>query len=412
VSETSPHWAALSSSFASDLLTDWVPDSIGAADVFGALRSGVLPPKEPLRAAHLLVTMATRSSLVPVIDVASRARLHSITDDALAAYKPDANVFSYRSLGSTYRPAYRARIDRLRSLASDSRYPLVLAADVARFTASVPLSTILRQQWITPALADELTNLRAAAGRCLLPGHHWANRIGSAVLGRVDTALRSAFGSRWVRWADDFHVFVADSAEAERVRSLLLEELRDLDLTLSEEKTRLMSVSDLLSDRARDVAGDPAQVWLRGVTNSDVRALRYALPRLAAGHNPVALDDLNRIIAEIPYVLPRAVYYLDQFVDTPDGTAIAVELLQRENAPEAIGRLLALTARHQALLAAVPDHVLQIAEASDVPALRALAWRAARATGTASSPPTERLAAWVRSGGQLEQRLPNLETLL
>jgi hypothetical protein len=284
-------------------------------------------------------------------------------------------------------------------------------ADVARFSASVSLSVILRQEWITQTLADELANLSAITDRCLLPGHHWANRIGSAVLGGADKALRAAFGSRWARWADDFHIFVADPAEAEQARSLLAEELGKLDLTLSSEKTRLMSVADLLAGPARDVAGDPAEVWLRGVANSDARAFRYALPRLAARHDPIALDDLIHITTENAYILPRTVYYLDQLADTPRGLTIAVELLQRVKAPEAIGRLMALAVRHQALLAAIPDQVLQIAEASNVPALRALAWRTAWARGIFSPPPTERLVAWVKSG-RLEQHLPSLATLL
>jgi hypothetical protein len=412
VSATSPRSEALASSFASDLLTDWVPDSIGAAEVLTDLRNGVLPTTGPLQAAQLLVTLATRSDSVPVIDVASRARLHYITDDALAGYIPDSNVFSYRSLEPGYRPAYRARMNRLRSLANDSRYPLVLAADVYRFSASLPLSVILQQKWMTSALGDALTKLSATAGRCLLPGHHWANRIGSAVLEPVDIALRSAFGSRWVRWADDLHVFVADAAEAEQARILLLEELEQLDLTLSQDKTRLISASDLLTGPARDVAGEPVQAWLRGVANSDVRALRYALPRLAEFLNPVALDHLNSMTAEHPYILPRAIYYLDKFINTPSGTAIAIDLLQRVTRPDAIGRALALAIRHRALLAAVPDHVLQLADDSDVPSLRALAWRTTWAVGACSPPPDKRVAAWVTSGGQPDKDLPSVETLL
>jgi hypothetical protein len=412
VSATSQPGTALASSFTSDLLTDWVPDAIGAADVIAGLYRGEVPPPQPVRAAQLLAAMATRCELIPVIDVAARARLHCLTEDALVGYSPDQNVFGYRSLEVDYRAAYHVRQERLRSFARDPRYPLVLAVDVARFSASVPLPVILRQTWMTPVLADEIIALRATTGRCLLPGHHWANRIGSAVLGGVDAALRSAVGRRWIRWADDFHVLLTGSQEADQVRHLLSAELARVGLKLSEEKTRLLPTSALPSGPARDVSGDPAHVWQRGVANTDVRALRYALPRLAARHDPVALGDLLSITAEHSYLIPRAVHYLDRFAESSSGAAIGVELLQRETTPAVIGRLLALAVRHPALLAAVPDHALLAATSADVPALLALVWRTAMAHGKTPPPPTQRIAAWVRDGGQLALHLPSLETLL
>jgi hypothetical protein len=404
---------ALASSFASDLFSDLIPDPIGASDVLALLRLGKIPPAEPIRAPELPWIMASRSEFVPVINVISRARLHCLTADALAAYSPEPNVFAHRSLDVDYRPAYRARLERIRNLASDPCYPLVLAADVYRFSASVSLPVILSQPWMTEPLANELSALNATAGRCLLPGHHWANRIASAVLANVDLTLTSVVGHRWVRWSDDIHVFVADANEAQSIRRALSEELSGVGLELSQEKTKLLSIPEVLSGVARDVSGEPASVWHSGIVNDDVRALRYALPRLAALRDPVALDDLLRITRIHPYVIPRALSYLDHLMEDLRGSEVAVEMLKREENALFIGRLLSLAIRHADLLAAaVPDRVLHIAESTGVSSLQGLAWRVALALGKIPPPPDRRLAGWVSQGAQSSEQLPSLETTL
>lgn len=405
-------WATLASSLASDLLTDWIPDVIGAADVLDSIRRAQLPAKQSMQVPSIQVAMSKRFETIPVIGVSGRARLHCITHEALSHYTPDMNVFGYRSLSTDYRGAYRERIIRIRDLARDPRYPLVLAADVRRFSASVSLPVILRQPWMTSRLADELTSLKNDSGRCLLPGHHWANRIGSAILSEVDTALTLALGRRWVRWADDIHIFVTDSNEAEQVRSILVTALTKIQLELSQEKTHLLTRSELLYGPARDVSGDPVNVWRHGVAAADERALRYALPRLAARHDPAALKDLLSITAEHPSLFPRAVSYLDHFIDDPTGLSIAVKLFNRETMPAVIARLLALGIRHPALAATAPERAIEIAQTAGVLALEELAWRIHSVRGKTSRPPTQRLAEWAKSRNQLELSLPIVETLL
>ena len=405
-------WTSLASSLASDLLTDWIPDAIGAVDALSSIRRGQLPAKQSMQVPSIQVAMSKRFETIPIIGVSRRARLHCITHEALAHYTPDMNVFGYRSLSADYREAYRDRITRIRNLVHDPRYPLVLAADVRRFSASVSLPVILRQRWMTSRLADELTSLRDDSGRCLLPGHHWANRIGSAILSEVDTALTSAIGQRWVRWADDIHVFVTDSKEAEQVRSILLTALTKMNLELSQEKTHLLTPSELLSGPARDVSGDPINVWRHGVATADERALRYALPRLAARQDPAALEDLLSITAEHPSLLPRAVSYLDHLIDDPTGRSIAAKLFNRETMPAVIARLLALGIRHPALAATVPERAIEIAETAGVLALEELAWRIRSIQGKTLLSPTQRLAEWAQSGNQSELSLPIVETLL
>lgn len=405
------HGAALARSLVADLLTDWVPDAIGATDVLWMLRRGELPPSAPIVAPRLMVALPSHSDEVPVVDVVLRGRFHCLVDDALTGRAPHPNVFGYRSLRADYRAAYRARTQRLRALAAEGS--LILSADVHRFSASLPLSSIVRQSWMTPALAEALAELEDRAGRCLLPGHLWANRIAAAVLAPVDEALAAAVGPKWVRWADDIHVCVHDSGEADSVRELLESELGQLGLQLSESKTQLISSEAILDGPARDVGGDATNAWRRGVATDDIRSMRYALPRLASGLNMSALDDLNVVTARHPSLMPRAVAYLDRFVDTRAGTHVARELLARETSPAAIGRLLALVARHPVLLPMVPERSIRTAQSSDILGLRALAWRAIlQEKNAVGSAPSQRLSHWARNARRVSAQQPRVDTLL
>jgi hypothetical protein len=408
---TVPQHGALADGFAADLLLDWIPDAIGAVDVVRALRAGYAPVMQSAEADQIVVELAKRSERIPVIDVALRARLHWLVVEALADHTPAAGVFSYRSPVPDYREAYRARAVRLRTLSADLRHPLVLIADVHRFSASLPLEAVLRQPWMTPALATELTALATVAGRCHLPGHLWANRIGMAVLASLDVALDAAVGPRWVRWSDDIHVFVTDTDEAERIRELIAKELGRLQLRLSDAKTGIHPAGTPLRGPARDVAGEPVEVWRQGVVNDDMRALRYALPRLGALRDRTALADLVAVTASHPYLLPRAISYLDGFANMAEGARTFRQLLERESAPWLVARLLALALRHPALLSTVPDSTIRAAAESNVLGLRALAWRADFERGNVMSAPTARLAVWMQ-GNRRGADLPSVETLL
>ncbi len=251
---------ALRASFGHDLLTEWIPDALGAADALRDLARGRVPPPAALDVGWLRVPLARRTEAVPVVPVAVRAHLHRVVERALSGFEPTAEVFSYRALTWNYRTAFGARGARLRALAERGDLPLVLSLDVHRFGRSLPLATLLDAAWMTEELATDLTRLTAEAGHCLLSSHHWANRLGGAALAPVDAVLGRLVPGQWLRWADDWHVFVRDADEAERVRAAVRDGLAALGLTLSANKSGLRPAATVRTGPARDVAGESAQV--------------------------------------------------------------------------------------------------------------------------------------------------------
>ncbi|MFI7467598.1 hypothetical protein [Nonomuraea sp. NPDC049646] len=59
----------LSRGLVADVLTDWVPDAIGAVDAVGALGDGFTPSVSPVEADELTVQMAMHLERLPIIDV-------------------------------------------------------------------------------------------------------------------------------------------------------------------------------------------------------------------------------------------------------------------------------------------------------------------------------------------------------
>ncbi|MER6911341.1 hypothetical protein ABT354_06685 [Streptomyces sp. NPDC000594] len=404
---------ALRESFGQDLLTDPIPDALGAVDVLPVLARSAASP--PLDIGWIGIPFPGRTEVVPVVSPAVRAHLHALTEEALAAHRPRPEVFGYRSVSWEYRRGYRARQERLRALGErGDGFRYVLTLDVHRFFGSLPPDALLAAEWMTPGLAARLTEVRARTGRCLLPGHRWASRLGTAVLDPVDTVLADAAPGRWARWGDDWHVVVRDEAEGERIRTAVGAALAGLGLWLSPEKSVVGTVGSLLGGTARDVAGPAGEVWRRGVAADDARALRYALPRLApTGEVSRALPG---VVRERPGLLPRAVRYLDRAVGTAEGLT-AVRGTLAATAPGdlfAVGRLLALAGRHRVVAEAVPEALLRSAAGSGVTALCALAVRAA-AVGGRPDPlpePPERLRPWLARGADVRDSPPTVATLL
>ncbi|MEU2558393.1 hypothetical protein ABZ626_03460 [Streptomyces longispororuber] len=402
---------ALAAAFDGDLLTDYVPDALGAVDV-RRLLSADRPLDEPLDVGHLRVPLARRVEVVPVVSCAARAHMLRLTEQALHAHVPRPEVFSYRSLSWRYRPAYQERQRHLRALATRSDLPLVLVLDVHRFGRSLPLDVLCRAPWMTERLAEALTALYGAAGRGLLSGHRWANRLATAVLAPLDDAVASLAPGRWARWGDDLHVFVRDHAEADGIRAAVATVLRRLGLRLSAEKSTVTAAAAVLARSARVIPGRAEEVWRAGLADGDVQALRYALPRTPP--DDTVSRTLVGAVRSHPGLLPRAAHYLDRAASSPSGRAAAEDLL-RTAEPDAFtaARLLPLVARHPGLVPVVPDALLAVAEGSGIGPLRELAFRLAVARGRRHSPPpTPRMRAWLAQGACPHSQLPDVDTLL
>ncbi|WP_050512532.1 hypothetical protein [Streptomyces rimosus] len=403
---------ALPAAFDGDLLTDYVPDALGAADVRHLLSIGRPLDDEPLRVGRLRVPLARRVEVVPVISCAARARMLHLAEQALSVHVPRPEVFSYRALSWQYRPAYQARQRHLRALAARADLPLVLALDVHRFGRSVPLDALTQAPWMTEGLADALTALHAVAGRSLLPGHRWANRLATAVLAPLDDTVAALAPGRWARWGDDLHVFVRDQAEADGIRAAAANALQRLGLRLSAEKSTVAPAASVLAGSARVIEGGAEQIWQAGLADGDVRALRFALSRTPPAD--AVSRTLVNAVRDRPGLLPRAVHYLDRAAHSPLGQTAAKELLGT-SPPDAFtaARLLPLAVRHPKLVPAVPDTLTAAGNRSAFLPLREIAFRVDVLRGQQHAhPPTPRMCRWLAQDASRHSHLPQVTTLL
>ena len=406
--------ATLLDTFESDLLTDLVPDPIAAVDVRASLSKGAVPPADHIELALIEVQLASRTDLLPIVDVATRAAFQALTASALSEVPSHPNVFGDWYGESTYQAAYARRRTRILQLTNDTSCRAVLKADIHNFAASVTLSALEAQTWMTDSLRVALRALWQLSGRCILHGHSWSNRLASALLSGVDEALDLAYPSRWLRWADDIHIFTDSRTEAEEARQLLSDALEPLGLRLSEAKTSITSPHAIATGVAADVSGEPELVWYDGLKHRDVRALRYALPRLAAQGNPAALSSLQDVIREWPYLGPRALMYLDRAASATDIREQVAAILAEHHAVSLITtRACALAIRHPKLINEISDGLLVQLEDSTGSGLVALAWRVrALQTGAPQRAPNERYETWLRSAASLDADPPVLDTLL
>ncbi|MFI2613731.1 hypothetical protein [Streptomyces sp. NPDC018584] len=410
--DAAPSAQALSAAFDSDLLTDYVPDALGAADVRHQMALGRPLDDGPLHVGRIQVPFARRTETIPVLSCTVRARMLLLTEQALTVHAPRPEVFSYRSLEWQYRPAYQARQRHLQTLAARSDLPLALVLDVHRFGQSLPLDALIQAPWMTESLATALTALQAAAGRTLLPGHRWSNRLGTAALAPLDDTVAALAPGRWARWGDDLHVFTRGQAEADDIRSAVVMALRQLGLRLSLEKCTVTSAASVLSGPARVIDGPPGEVWRTGLASGDVKALRYALSRTPP--DETVSRTLVGAVRDRLALLPRAVCYLDRASHTPTGQAAAKKLLHTAEADAfTSARLLALASRHPELAPGVPDELLAAADSSGFVPLRELAFRVDVLRGRLHTrPPTSRMRDWLALDAHHQRQRPQVATLL
>ncbi|WOT36817.1 hypothetical protein [Streptomyces coeruleorubidus] len=410
---TSLKGPALCAAFGSDLLTDYVPDALGAGDARRQLFRGLLPTDDGwLELGELRVPLARRVESIPVASCAVRVRMFLLSEQALSFHTPRPEVYSYRSLDWRYRPAYQARQLHLRALAARHDLPLVLALDVQRLSLSLPLEALLHGPWMTERLAEALTALHAVAGRCLLPGHRWSNRLATAALAPLDETLAALAPGRWTRWGDDVHVFTRDQNEADDIRAAAEMSLDRIGLRLSPEKSAVAAASSVLTGPARSLTGRPEEVWRIGLAIGDVTALRYALARTPP--DKTVSRDLVEAVRERPVLLPRAAHYLDRAMYTSTGQAAAKRLLSTAKTDTfTAARLLALAGRHPKLAADVPDELLAVADSSGFRPLRELAFRVSVLRDQQHMcPPSSRMEDWLRISGFARRRRPQVSTLL
>ena len=181
-----------------------------------------------------------RTLAIPcVIDRVAQTSAHLLLSPLIdAEFEPTS--FAYRpGLGVT--DAVR-KVDALRK----EGFVWLLDADIEGFFDNVSherllgrLSQTLSEGPLYSLLSLWLTHA-APEGRGLPQGSPISPLLANLFLDRADEALQGR-GLRLVRFADDFVLLAKDRGGAEAARTLAVKVLKDLDLTLNAEKTRVVS---------------------------------------------------------------------------------------------------------------------------------------------------------------------------
>lgn len=355
---------------AEDLTTNWLPDAVAGA---GCGPDGPIGP-----VGRIDVATGSGCRSVVLAPVGLRIRGHLLAQASLGAAEAalSPGVFGYRDAAGPYREdwaAFRAAAARLAAVrAVEVRF------DVRGFFAAVPAAALAVHGPDTERFAREVEE---RYGQCLLPGHRWARRFANTVLDPVDRAL----GAPFVRWQDDYRVFVRDAAEAEAVLAAAADGLGRIGLSLNAAKTRVGE-----PEEPAERWGPPgAASWAAAVGAGDVRRLKFLL-RVAAQDaasgrrdgGGVPTGGLSRLVSERRVLAPRAAWALSARAAGGDGAA-AAELAALAGVPDpwVSARALAGLAAHPSLAGAAPARAVAAAADSPHAAVRALAARLLHAAG-------------------------------
>jgi hypothetical protein len=412
--------ADLVSGFQQDMLTDWVPDPIGASDVLSAWAE----TPDPLEIARLSdspsgsqmeAAFRGRVETVRIIDSPLRAALHIAVETSIreSALRLLPTVCGYRDAGTPYRVEYLRWRDSARHLSTRPRTEFVVVADIANFFSDVSLSSI-RQRVPLNHVANQLLGGIATNGPPLLPGHHWACRLANALLQEFDTEVLDSLGVPWLRWMDDIHIYVSSEAIGRRVLDRVGQQLRNRGLRLNHAKARIMAANEY---RARHLAtpteqGQTLQQILDwALAADDMRGLRYVVRRMGLLGDPSFLKHCSNVIRRHAELAPRIAMYLDLLAQHVESD-LAVVQMASDDSEFVAARGLAICVRRVRLVERLPASIVLSRCASQVGAVAGLAWRVARLSGFEVDPPSERLRRWSQQTGNLRANLPILETNL
>ncbi|WP_408898367.1 RNA-directed DNA polymerase [Nocardioides sp. R1-1] len=315
-----------------DLRTRWVPDVIADADA-GA--SAVSPSLDADALSLFPVLRDAGPRVAPIFTVQALAAqrqavasLRLISDGLL-----EPTVCGYRR-GADGDSDYSTEYQRFRSLTESMLdcYPLVVTADVSDFFDSVDLEQVRGSMSATMGeecwapIEGYLRQLHGAGVPGLPAGYGDARLIANAVLTPVDRRIES----EWVRWVDDYRIFVRSEAEAFLQLDRLRRSLRSVGLRLNESKVRvtpsdhfrktmhggaLTSVYHPETESGPTVRAALRSVFIDAVNTENRRLLRFALPRLAEQGDDFAVAYAVDALQSRTLDAPRLVGYLSTFID-------------------------------------------------------------------------------------------------
>jgi hypothetical protein len=369
-------WPAL----AEDLKTEWVPDAVGGACIDPHSREPDGPPQQ------IDVAMASGTRRVPLAPIAVRVRGHLAAQRHLPAIERALapGVHGYRDADTPYRVEWARMRALLDTNAASRGGGWILRADVKSFFSEA--SAIAVESAAGAGMGAFCRDVERAHGQALLPGHRWARRTANVLLGTVDHAV----GAPFVRWQDDYTVFVADACQAREVLERIDAGLARVGLRRNAQKTRAGPAHDLMR-AVRPGAGRP--VWRAAKESGDVASLKRLLREAAEGGTAMSVDGLAETGEQFPTLVPRICWLL---ATRAGENAAASELCRLAESDDiwTAARALAAAAAAPGLAPAVSDAALQRQAGSAVLAVRALAARLLQARGLAwpaSLPHVDRL---------------------
>jgi Reverse transcriptase (RNA-dependent DNA polymerase) len=359
--ESSRSRANVLAELAEDQQTSWVPDVVGEADHAALVEqhewgTGTWPGQSRSRSVDV-PRPDGRTMTVLDLTLADRLDLHTATD-CLREPADDVllpTVCGYRR-GAQQDHFYRLEYQRFQDLcaAYSEEARMVLAADISSFFASTSLRTALKaaEQLVGHELTGSLHDLveRAERGPSIVhrgyrtdvlpPGYADARLLGNLVLAHVDSQI----GLPFVRWVDDYRVFLGEDDDPDRAVDRLSQSLAEWGLQLNKAKltvtepgptarqlNQLTSVYHPDREPLPQTRAALRQVFI-SATAEPVRlrrALRFALPRMAEIEDPIAIDFALRALETVPWEAPRLVAYVAQFLYDERVLSASERLLRR-----------------------------------------------------------------------------------
>lgn len=352
-----------------DLLTDWIPDAIGGADLDGAR------PLNNEFTGKLAVATRSGTKQVPVPSIEFRAWAHLQADAALTRIEPSLSrhVYGYRDSLTPYRSEW-ARLSNDQQQFWDAG-DVCFRLDIKRFFESVDLAGI------RPAIPSKVLQVMTAARdlyeQPLVPGHRWSRRASNLILQYFDGNVIDQADGRIQRWQDDYWIFAASIEEAVGIAESLSRHLAVGGLKASSSKfgrVERQSPNAFREELTLRSAMARAEEALR---HKDVAHLKYLMRWFAERAVAEPLLMFSEVTRQFPVLVPRFAAWIAASASSREASLALREGL-RTSDPWELCRLAASACHGEQLARAVPMEVIDSLADSEIPAARGLAARLQR----------------------------------
>lgn len=220
-----------------------------------AFLEGEQEPPPPLKVAIPEAAGTVRTWIVPsvfdqiILEALSSAMAEGIQpalEDQVYSYRlTEGDLALYEDLFSSWEQFQADTVDALAS----NNTPVLLKVDLEQAFAEIDrdqLMTFVQEHSQNPDAAmlfQLLVDSLDPNGVGLPHINDSTFFVGNAFLSRADTIIAS-ITDEFIRYVDDYHIFVATPEEAEQVKNELLQQLPVAGFRLNESKTRILKLAD------------------------------------------------------------------------------------------------------------------------------------------------------------------------